>query len=408
MEDRILNTLKKKKIVIWEESARDGAQAKTIMDGDARVKVARATGEIFGDFGPDHVVFAAGFPAICKEEFEAIRKQVDKVDNCYICPNGRAMEKEIQLCIDSVKGAKYGRVGVALPASKVISDIMYHLPIEKAMEKNLDMLKYALDNSEGMPIDAQLVDITLTEPEFLAPYINKMHELGAATICLADSVSKFYPLTTADFFKRLNKNINPEIQLYTHFHNDIGLALANNIEAIKQDVFLISTSWLGLGERSGMLATELFLFLMAFEPHNIRKRFGIDTDDLFLTNLDFKKIYQTAHLVSKITGVSLKITDPIVGTGVNTISTGTPFINPIAFQPFDTEKVLGAKQKVYASHLANSRVITKVAENLGFELTKEEIKSILSFIKPEAYRRKKAVFENEEIKEFILKLRSND
>lgn len=405
MNDRIINTLRQKKVVIWEESARDGAQAKTIMDADDRIKVAKATASIFGDYGVDHVVFAAGFPAICKDEFEVIRKMVDNVDECYICPNGRAMEKEIQLCIDSVKGAKYGRVGVAFPASKVISDIMYHLPLDKAMEKNLDLLKFALDHSEGLPIDVQLVDITLTEPEFLAEYINKYHELGAATICLADTTGKFYPSTVADFFRRLKKNTNPDVSYYTHFHNDLGLALMNNIEVLKQDVFLISTSWLGLGERTGLLATELFLFLMAFEPENLRTRFGINSDNLFFGKPDLRKMYETAQMVSEITGVPLKITDPIVGTGVNTISTGTPFINPLAFQPFDTEKVLGAGQKVYASHLANSRVISKVAENNGFTITKEEINAILNHIKSQAYKIKKAVFEDDEIKEMILKLR---
>ncbi|MCZ9343300.1 2-isopropylmalate synthase, partial [Streptomyces sp. TRM76130] len=59
---------------MWEESARDGAQAKTLMTPRFRVRLAQETGRVFGDDGPRHVVFAAGFPAVCAEEFEAVRQ----------------------------------------------------------------------------------------------------------------------------------------------------------------------------------------------------------------------------------------------------------------------------------------------------------------------------------------------
>ncbi|WP_405443004.1 hypothetical protein OG373_36575 [Streptomyces avidinii] len=52
------------RVVLWEESARDGAQAKTLMTPGFRVELARATGRIFGLDGARHVVFAAGFSAV--------------------------------------------------------------------------------------------------------------------------------------------------------------------------------------------------------------------------------------------------------------------------------------------------------------------------------------------------------
>ncbi len=406
MEDKILKTLNDNKLVIWEESPRDGAQAKTIMTGKDRVKLARENAAIFGEYSVNHLVFGVGFPSICKEEFEAIRMVVDKIDNCYIAPNCRSLQDEILLCINSVKGAKYGRIGVVMPGSDVMSDIMYHKNLKDGMQQNLDMLKYALDNSNGMPVDPQFADITSTDPEFLAEYINKCVELGAATVCIGDSFSRFYPQTAANYFKRLKAKLLPNVQLYTHFHNDLGLALMNNLEAMKHGINLISTSWLGLGERSGLLATELFLFLMAYQTEHLNERFGIERTELFYKQPDLKKIYSTARLVSEITHVPLKVTDPIVGTGVNSISTGTPFINHVAFQPFDTGKVLGAEQVIYASHLANSRVLTAIATKLGLELSKLEIKNLLNFIKYNSYKQAKAIYSDDEIKDLIMKMRS--
>jgi hypothetical protein len=49
--------------------------------------------------------------------------------------------------------------------------------------------------------------------------------------------------------------------------------------------------------------------------------------------------------VSEYTGVDLKVTDPIVGTGVNSISTGTPFVDTKSFQPFDPKAVLDINKK---------------------------------------------------------------
>ena len=86
-----------------------------------------------------------------------------------------------------------------MPGSELLSEIMFHLPLKDALAKNHDLLKYALDNSNGMPIDPQYADITSTEPEILAEHINKSHELGASTICLGDSFGRFYPQTTAFF-----------------------------------------------------------------------------------------------------------------------------------------------------------------------------------------------------------------
>jgi 2-isopropylmalate synthase len=66
------------RVVLWEEVARDGAQGKTLMTADIRVEVANATGALFGSDGARQVVFAAGFPAVCREEFRSEERRVGK------------------------------------------------------------------------------------------------------------------------------------------------------------------------------------------------------------------------------------------------------------------------------------------------------------------------------------------
>ena len=112
--DRIAESLKHKRIVFWEEVARDGAQAKTILSADQRIDIARMHGDMFNENGPDHLVFAVGFVSIGKEEAETIRKVADNVDNCYLAVNCRSSEKEIDDSYEVIKNAKYGRVAYVM------------------------------------------------------------------------------------------------------------------------------------------------------------------------------------------------------------------------------------------------------------------------------------------------------
>jgi 2-isopropylmalate synthase len=89
MIDLIRDTISAGRMVIWEEVARDGAQAETLLTGPQRVKIGRAMAAMFGEHGPQHLVFAAGYPSIGKEEYEAIRQVVAEVDGCSLATHGR-------------------------------------------------------------------------------------------------------------------------------------------------------------------------------------------------------------------------------------------------------------------------------------------------------------------------------
>ena len=84
MEDLVRASAQAGRLVLWEEVARDGAQARTLLSGEERVQVAQAQSALFGEDGPRHLIFAAGFPAVCVEEFEAVRQVVDNVDSCQV------------------------------------------------------------------------------------------------------------------------------------------------------------------------------------------------------------------------------------------------------------------------------------------------------------------------------------
>ncbi len=402
--DRIAESLRNKRFVFWEEIARDGAQAKTILSAKQRIEIAKAHAKMFGEHAPDHLVFAAGFVSIGRDEVDAIKLMADEVDNCYLAVNCRSSKKEIKDSIDAVKRAQYARVAYVMPISERMCQLMLHKKPKEVLKQGVDIAKYAVDKAGGMPVDVQLAASFDIDPEFIADASATLKEEGIAIAHLGDTRGRLYPVEVADYMQKLLKNSDDD-QLYgVHFHNDLCFALSNNLECIKQGVTLAATSWLGLAERNGLARTELMSFHMAYQKEKIKQRFGFDGEKLFLTPPDLKMLEKIAFKVSEYTGVELKVTDPIVGTGVNSISTGTPFVDTKSFQPFDPKEVLDINKKILVTQLASARVIKEAGDILGYSFTDEQIKEALKIIKHRAYELNRAITPKKELIEIFDKV----
>jgi len=397
MMDRIADSLKQKRIVFWEEIARDGAQAKTIMSADQRIEIAKMHGDMFNQNGPDHLVFAAGFVSIGKEEAETIRKVADHVDNCYVAVNCRSSKKEIDDSYDVIKNAKYGRIAYVLPASESLCRLMLHKTQEEVMQIGIDMAKYALDKAQGIPIDIQLAAAFDADPVFISDMASAISEQGIATVGMGDTRGRIYPKEIARFLDIVLQRSNENILFSVHLHDDMGFALVNNLASIRRGVMMPSTSWIGLAERNGLLRTELLTVHLAYETDKIGDKLDIDGEGLFLSQPNLKMLKDIASKVCEFTGVSLKTTDPIVGTGVNSISTGTPFVDTNSFQPFDPEVVLGIPKTIYVTQLASRRVIKEVSQRMGYNLSEEHISDILPIVKAKAYKTGRSIYPEQEL-----------
>jgi len=399
--DRVAESLKNKRVVFWEEVARDGAQAKTIMSASQRIDIARMHGDMFNENGPDHLVFAVGFVSIGKDEELIIKEVADKVDNCYLAVNCRSSEQEIDLSYNVIKNAKFGRIAYILPASERLCRLMLHKTQKETLERGVELAKYALDKSKGIPIDIQLAGAFDADPSFVADLASAINEQGVATVGMGDTRGRIYPKETARFIDTVMQKADDTVLFSVHFHDDMGFSLINNLAALKRGIMMPSTSWLGIAERNGLLRTELLTLHLAYETEKIFEKLEIQGENLFFSQPNLKKIKQIADKVSEYTGVKLKTTDPIVGTGVNSISTGTPFVDRKSFQPFDPNDVLGIPQKIHVTQLASRNVIKEVSMQMGYNLSEEQIKEILPIVKSEAYKTGRAVYPEAELKKLF-------
>ncbi|WP_410627705.1 2-isopropylmalate synthase [Amycolatopsis sp. cmx-8-4] len=384
------------RLVLWEESARDGAQGKTLMSGDFRVRLARGYGRVFGDDGPRHVVFAAGFPAVCAEEFAATRQVASEaagsVSPAAVC---RATLDDVRQACDAVRDAPNARVMIVVPASDAMADAMVHRPAVDALAEAVTLVGAVRDGDTGVIPDVCFADAPRAGIDVMAGAANALTEAGAGVIVVADTTGDLLTERCAELFQSLLDRVAEDVVLASHLHNDLGLGLANTLAAVRAGVRVVSSSWLGVAERSGMVATEQILFLLA---HRATELLG--EADLWRTAPDLTRIPAIARAVSAETGLPLTVTTPIVGTGVGTISTGTPFVRPATFQPFDPA-VLGIEPTVVLTHLASARVLRAVGERAGLALDRAETAAALAWVKAEAFRRNEAVIPVESLVGFV-------
>jgi len=383
--DRIRQSLDNNNFVFWEEIARDGAQGKTILSGTQRAEIAIKQSEIFGKHAPDHLVYAAGFSAIGQDEILAIEEVAEKVDTCNIAVNCRTIRKEIDLTISAVKKAKFPRVAFVMPTSARLCDLMLHKTQEEALAFGLDIAKYALDKAGGIPVDVQLAGSFDADPIFIAKAARLFEACGISVVHLGDTRGGCYPKEIGRYFDKLIENSSNNLHYGVHLHNDLGFALVNNFAALTRGIKLCATSWLGIAERNGLVQTEMLLTHLAYEPEKLKARLNIDGEHFFKSLPNLKLQHPLVHKVSEYTEVPIKVTDPIIGKGVNTISTGTPFVDRKSFEAFDPEEVLGIPRKVFVTQLASRRIIIEKCKELGYTLTDEQIISVLKIVKNEAY-----------------------
>ena len=379
-------TLREGRLVLCEEVARDGAQGKTLLLGPQRVDLLRRTAEVMGEHADECLVSMVGFPAIGPGEVDCVRHCLEALDVGYQQVVCRTIERDLLQCIELMRDAHAGRVLFVVPASRPLASAMLHATPEEALEEAVRLLRLGIEEAAGeVSIDVCLADIGRAEPKAVAEAANRLTREGAEVIMMADTVGRLHPLGHRDRLTRITRRLERDVCVHAHFHNDLGLALGLNLQALELGHRMFGTSWLGLGERSGLGNTEELLGVLATATDGQLKDLGTDRDRLGISGWRPERIVETARAAASVLDMPRRVTDPFVGTGVNSISTGTPFVAPAAFQPYDAEGVLGVPRRVELTHLASTRVVVEVARRLGVELTREAAATVRDRIKAEAY-----------------------
>ncbi|BDH83913.1 2-isopropylmalate synthase [Lactococcus lactis] len=287
-----------RKIEFFDTSLRDGEQTPGVSFSiSEKVTIAKQL-EKWGIS-----VIEAGFPAASPDSFEAVKQIADSLNDTAVTALARCVISDIDKAVEAVKGAKYPQIHVFIATSPIHMKYKLKISPEEVL-KNIDMcVRYARERVEVVEFSPE--DATRTELNFLLEAVQTAVDAGATYINIPDTVGYTTPEEYGKIFKFLIDNTKSEREIIfsPHCHDDLGMAVANSLAAIKAGAGRVEGTVNGIGERAGNAALEEIAVAL-----HIRKDFYQAQSPLKLS-----ETAATAELISQFSGIAIPKNKAIVG-----------------------------------------------------------------------------------------------
>jgi 2-isopropylmalate synthase len=305
----------------------------------------------------------------------------------------RARHDDIKAAAAAIKPAAKGRIHTFIATS----DIHLEYKLKKTKPEVIaiaeEMVAYAksfTDDVEFSPEDAGRSD-----PEFLYEVLERAIAAGATTVNIPDTVGYTTPSEFGAIIKGITENV-PNIDkaiISVHGHNDLGLAVANFLEAVKNGARQLECTINGIGERAGNAALEELVMALHVRRQYFNPFLGRgENSEAPLTNIDTKQIYKTSRLVSNLTGMLVQPNKAIVGANAFAHESGIHqdgvLKNKLTYEIMDAQLIgLSDNQIVLGKHSGRNAFRTRLKE-LGFELSENDLNKAFVRFKEVADKKK--------------------
>ena len=311
-------------------------------------------------------VIEAGFPVSSNEDFEAVRKIAHEVEGPRICGLARAVDKDIDRAGEALEGGACTRIHTFVGTSPGHQSMMGKTPaaVLKMAVDAVERARSHCENVEFSPMDA-----TRTEASYLNEVVEAAIAAGATTINIPDTVGYTVPHQFDELIGGIIEKV-PNVRdavISVHCHDDLGMAVANTLTALKSGARQVECTINGLGERAGNASLEEVVMALATRE---------DYYDLF-TEVVTKEIIATSRMVSRLMGIVVPPNKAIVGANAFAHSSGIhqdgvlkdrsnfEIMSPRDVGLDDTVIVLTARS---GRHALRHRL-----EELGYHLSQEEL-----------------------------------
>ncbi|MHC5614167.1 MAG: 2-isopropylmalate synthase [Nostoc sp.] len=384
-------TNKTDRVIIFDTTLRDGEQCPgATLNIDEKLVIAKQLARLGVD------VIEAGFAFASPGDFEAVKKisQIVGVENGpIICSLARAIKADIQAAAEALKPAVNARIHTFISTSDVHLEYQLRKSRAEVLAIAQEMVAYAksfMTDVEFSPMDA-----SRTDPEFLYQVLEGAIAAGATTVNIPDTVGYTTPSEFGAIIKGIIENV-PNIDqaiISVHGHNDLGLAVANFLEAVKNGARQLECTINGIGERAGNASLEELVMALHVRRQYFNPYLGRPADSQeSLTNIDTRQIYKTSRLVSNLTGMLVQPNKAIVGANAFAHESGIHqdgvLKNRLTYEIMDAQLIgLTDNQIVLGKHSGRNAFRTRLKE-LGFELSDTELNKAFVRFKDVADKKK--------------------
>ncbi|MCB9496166.1 MAG: 2-isopropylmalate synthase [Fibrobacteria bacterium] len=367
---------------IFDTTLRDGEQSPGFsMNIDEKIRMASQLARLGVD------VIEAGFPIASPGDFEAVRRIATEVRGPVIAGLARITEKDIDRAADAVEPAQRRRIHTFSSGSDIHLEHMMRISREENIRRSVKAVVHARSRVEDVEFSAQ--DTTRADRDYLVDLYTAVAEAGATTLNIPDTVGYTQPHEFEELIAYLVARVKvPGIVFSVHCHNDLGLAVANSLAAVRAGARQVECTINGIGERAGNCSLEEIA--MALRVH--AKSSGIDT------GIVSTEIWNTSRLLTSITGVPVQPNKAIVGANAFAHESGIHQDGVLkaraTYEIMTPESVGRSSHKMVLGKHSGKHALADRLSALGFEPTETQLNAIFDKFKVLADK-KKEVFDED-------------
>jgi len=366
------------RLLIFDTTLRDGEQSPgAAMNIDQKLQVAQQLERLKVD------IIEAGFPNSSPGDFAAVNAIAESVETVTVAGLARIWpDEDILRAADAVSAAKKPRIHTFVGTSPLHRDMVSWA---KTPQEILERAVYAVQMAKSFVDDVEFspMDASRTEKEYLADIIAATIEAGATTINVPDTVGYATPEEWHALMQWLYARVPSlhDVVLSVHCHDDLGMATANSLAAVRAGARQVEGCINGIGERAGNASVEEIATAVRLRGD----AYGV------WTGVDHAQIYRTSRLVSQLTGMLVQPNKAVVGANAFAHASGIHqdgvLKDPRTFEIIDAAEV-GAEQKLVLGKLSGRHAFRQRLEEMGYKLADDDFRRAFTRFKQLADKKK--------------------
>jgi 2-isopropylmalate synthase len=341
---------------IFDTTLRDGEQSPGFsMNTGEKIRMARQLEALGVD------IIEAGFPISSRGDLEAVQTVAKEVRTVPIAALARAKKHDVDAAIDALKPAAASRLHIFLATSDLHLKVKLNMSREQALEAITSMIAYGRNLVGEVEFSAE--DAGRTDIEYLCQVCRAAVDAGASTLNLPDTVGYAVPEEYGAMFTKVREYLgDPDgITLSAHCHDDLGMAVANSLAAVRAGVRQIECTVNGIGERAGNASLEEVVVALTVR----KESFGVQT------NIKLDQLFPSSRLLTEITGAQVAPNKAVVGANAFAHEAGIHqdgiIKNPLTYEIISPQTVgVPSRSLVLGKHSGRNALKTSLRD-LGYE-----------------------------------------
>src|SRR6202161_2898248 len=348
------------RVWIFDTTLRDGEQSPGCsMTVPEKLRMA---GKLV-DLGVD--ILEAGFPIASQGDFEAVDAVSREFPWVQVAALARCTRMDVERAAESLRKARRPRIHSFIATSDIHLKHKLKMSRQQVLDNAVAAVELARSYVDDVEFSAE--DGARTDPDYLEQVSRAVVAAGARTVNIPDTVGYSTPDEYAEIIGRVVNALGDTAIVSVHCHDDLGLAVANSLAAVKAGARQIECTINGVGERAGNCSLEEIVMVMKTRNDRYPYHTGIHAEHLF----------PASQMLSSMISFGPQPNKAIVGRNAFAHEAGIHqdgyLKERTTYEIMEPKSVGVPESRLVLGKHSGRHALKDRLKDLGFSLTKEEL-----------------------------------